>query len=81
MEMQASKFYITSDLYIASSLLSLGHRMIELVNENPKRCQFIFEDSDQLRIDVDAYRQKTLKVLCCDYVESMRSLKWRLHNA
>jgi hypothetical protein len=71
--------YATSDVYLASSLLALGHTFVAIDRDEPTRCKFIFDNSTELQESVDAFWRKHLALEPQTLFTALRSLKWQLH--
>lgn len=70
-----NEYYITSDFCLTSTLVTLGFPVVELDKFNPKRINFNFIDTDELRQSVDLYWKKQIKVYPLDFYYAQRQLK------
>ena len=71
--------YKTSDIYLASTLLTLGYTL-ETVDKSERKAMFVFADSEGLRDDVKDYNARRIALAPQDLFYSMRTLKEQLYN-
>lgn len=71
----------TSDLGLASALVSAGIRLSDLDKSNPRRVEFIFEGTDEVLQLVDDYWANNLRVSPLTYFNSMKMLKNRIYSS
>lgn len=76
-------FYPTSDIWIASALHSLGHKLLTVskADQYGKRYDFIFDQTNNLEEDVIKYMSNDLKVQPRRMMESYKQLKNEVFNA
>lgn len=67
--------YSTTDLFLASTLMSLGYSLIEVNKRDPKRCKFIFEGHESLAEDITEYQADRLLVEPRRLLTSNKKLK------
>ena len=75
--------YPTSDIWIASALHSLGHKVLTVskADKYGKRYDFIFDHTDELDEDVVKYMSNELMCQPRDLFESFKKLKSDVFNA
>jgi hypothetical protein len=71
--------YKTSDIYLASTLLTLGYTL-ETVDKSERKAMFVFGDTEGLRNDVKEYNARRIALVPQDLFYSMRTLKEQLYN-
>jgi hypothetical protein len=69
----------TTDIGLASSLVSAGHRIENILSDGAKGT-FYFEDSEQLAKDVAAYWEGDLMVPARKMFESIKIIKGRVRS-
>lgn len=77
---QTQPVFFTSDILLASTLNAMGFITIEIERDDPKRCKFVFDDSDELQTVVNGYWNKELRVEVHALFNAMKNLKSRLYN-
>jgi len=77
---QASESFITSDLSLAASLLTLGFNVWNLDRSNPKKSQFIFQRSIGLDLAIQKYWNGKLKMNPRLFADNQKMLKNRLYS-
>jgi hypothetical protein len=75
-----SEPFITADLSLASSLLTLGFNIWNLDRSNPKKSQFIFQRSPGLDLAVQKYWNGKLKMNPRLFADNQKMLKNRLYS-
>ncbi len=80
MNMSISKTFATSDYCLATTLITLGYRLVGLDRKDPKRVFFEFQPTIQLEKNVEAYWDNQLLVSPRDFFNSQRQLKSRLYT-
>jgi hypothetical protein len=75
----ADKTFATSDLYLASYLLTRGLRLWAVDRHDPGRVQFILEPRPHPD-DLAAYAENTATVRVADFGRCLRTLKRRLYS-
>lgn len=73
-------YYYTSDLGLATALLTSGAVLVRVDTENPKRAVFIFVKSTELDAVVDDFWTGTLLVSARRYFENTKMLKSRIYG-
>lgn len=71
----------TSDLGLASALVSVGVRLMDLDKSNLRRVEFVFEDTEEIKQLVDDYWANNLRVSPLTYFNSMKMLKNRIYSS
>lgn len=71
--------YITSDLYEATVLKYVGHKL-ECVDKTQYRAQFCFARTEKTDAVLVSYRERVLQVEPYAFAQCMRELKDRLYN-
>jgi len=72
--------YYTSDLGCATALVSVGHNIIGLDKEDPRRIGFIFHSDKNLEKAVDDYFADRLLVNARTYFDNLRMVKNRIYR-
>lgn len=72
---------MTSDLGLAASLTAAGFSVLELDKSNPRRIEFVFEDSQKLQTAISSYWRKELMVPGMTLMESIKQLKSRMYSS
>lgn len=72
---------MTSDLGLAASLSAYGFPVIELDRSNPRRIEFVFENSQSLQAAVSSFWKKDLMVPGVTLMESIKQLKSRMYSS
>ena len=72
--------YKTSDIYLATALLTVGHPVLRIDNTNEKRKQFCFKSSPQINHDIDRFWGKDLFVEPQTLLGNLKTLKNRIYN-
>jgi len=75
-----NNFY-TSDLGLASAMVSVGIPLISLDKSNPKRVEFVFEETKELQEAINSYWSSDLLVSPLTYFNAMKMLKNRIYSA
>lgn len=78
-----SQRYETSDLNLASALMTYGFELIDVDKSNPKRVVFVFDredDKDNIDGVVDDYFKDRLVMSARKLFGTMKTLKTRLYN-
>jgi hypothetical protein len=70
----------TTDLGLASCLLSLGFPVSKLDKSDPRRCSFIFEKCPRLEKAIDNYWYGSLKINAKSLFDNQRFLKNRIYS-
>ncbi len=73
------KVYTTSDLALASALVSLGFELLKLDRTNSKRVVFVFEADNYIQSDVEAFWNSKLRVDPIEYSDAQKYLKNRIY--
>lgn len=69
----------TSDFGLASTLVALEHQVFEFDRRNPKRVEFVFEQSAKTSIDVENFWNDSIKISPQKFLIAQRLLKNRLY--
>ena len=72
--------YLTSDFWIASTLMALGENLISLDRSNGHRVRFVFEYSGSLNSNVARYKAGEIKIEPQKLFVQTRLLKSRLYD-
>jgi len=70
----------TSDFTLASSIFCLGHDVLGINKENPRRAIFIFKKTPELQRVVDNFFTNTLSVNPLEFVNAQRELRAQIHT-
>jgi hypothetical protein len=76
-----SKPFITADLNLASTLISLNYEILDLDKSNPKKIQFAFSRSPNLIQDINNYWGGSLRINPRMLFDSQKMLKCRLYSS
>lgn len=72
--------YKTTDIAIATALITKGFEIKALDKANPKRVEFIFVEQKELKDVVDKYWSNNLEVKARLFFDNLRMLKQRIYN-
>jgi len=72
--------FTTSDLSLATTLMTDGFNLAELNRDDPRRVGFVFEDSNDLKEAIKQYWNNELLVEPQAYFNNMKQLKNRMYN-
>lgn len=75
-----NKMFLTFDLGLASSLVSLGYELWNLEKSNPKKVQFIFKRAEGIDLAVNDYWQDRLKINARTLFDNQKMLKNRIYS-
>jgi hypothetical protein len=75
-----NKMFLTFDLGLASSLISLGYELWNLEKSNPKKVQFIFRRAEGIDSIINDYWQNRLKLNARALFENQKMLKNRIYS-
>jgi len=75
-----NKMFLTFDLGLASSLISLGYELWNLEKTNPKKVQFIFKRGKGIDIAINDYWADRLKINARTLFDNQKMLKNRLYS-
>lgn len=74
-------YYKTSDLSLASALISLGYPIEAIERNNPsERATFLIKRDDELDNLIQLYFTGQLRVEPLSYFNNLKNLKTRLYN-
>jgi len=79
MKINNTSFYKTSDLALVA-LLSLSFPIKEIDSSDTKRVSFIFESSNALNEQIQAYWLKMLRVEPQEYFNQLKNIKTRIYS-
>lgn len=79
-KLSASKIYSTFDIFLASCLLYLNFKLLELRRDNPKKVLFCFLHEDRIEQAVDDYFNCNLQVDCLTFTNQLKNLKNRIYT-
>ncbi len=69
------------DLALAASLVSCGFEVLDTFRDTSGRVYFVFTQSDELDIAVNAYWSDTLDVKARKFSDNIKMLKSRIYGA
>jgi hypothetical protein len=72
--------YTNSDINLSATLCALDFPLMFLNRDNPKRIEFVFHNSPELRRAVDDYWSGDLKLNPQKVLAKLRFLKNRMYN-
>ena len=72
--------FATFDLGLASALISLGYKLLDLDKSNPRKAQFLFIPEDSLEEAVESYWSDHLEVNPRNYFDNIKMLKNRIYT-
>jgi hypothetical protein len=75
-----NKLFSTSDLGLASSLISTNYTLINLNKLNPKKVLFIFQKDDGIDEVIEDYWSDNLQVSARSYFDNIKMLKSRVYG-
>ena len=81
----ANRYYSTSDIQIAATLLALGHEMLDTTRSQEQfgkrpRAVLHFVDTEDLRLDVLGYTNDNIQASPRQLFSRLRDLKSSCHN-
>jgi hypothetical protein len=76
--MENESKYITSDLYLTAYLKVKGYKYI--VNKIKSKSNFIFDETDELLVDVNHYLSETGSCEPLSYTNAIKNIKNYLYN-
>ena len=79
MKIETNK-YSTASLDLATALVCRQHQLVRLNFLVPKRATFVFDDSEKLRADVEAFYNDQLTISAKTYFNNLRDLKSRIYG-
>jgi len=79
-EEKPAQEFSTKDLWVASALLTAGHKLSRIEWPDPRNAFFIFLDGEYCKATVEKYWDRTLSVIAHDFTDNMRSLKSRIFS-
>ncbi|MBA7660801.1 hypothetical protein ES703_68807 [subsurface metagenome] len=79
--MQKNGIYKTSDLYIATWLLSNGLELLNIDRRKPRRCDFIFADRPDRRELVQSFVYGSATGNLTDFIYHLRKAKRLLYSS
>ena len=78
--LNASEQFITYDIGLAATLVTLGYTLIDVDRTNPRKSQFIFRRDEHIDKMVNKYWDNTLTVPARSIVDNLKMLKNRLYS-
>lgn len=75
-----NEMFKTTDLCLATTLLYLGHQFLDIEKIDPKRVAFGFEDSKELRKQIDDFWSYALMIEPMKFYNLLRVVKARIHD-
>jgi hypothetical protein len=80
MTSNTSEYFSTFDLGCCASLISIGHKLISLDKDNPKKVLFIFTRNSELDNAVNAYWSGQLQVDARALFDNIKMIKNRIYS-
>lgn len=78
--LNVSEQFITYDLGLAASLVSLGYTLWDIEKTDPKKSQFIFKRDEHIDKMIDKYWDGTLTLSARSLFDNQKMLKNRLYS-
>ena len=78
--LNVSEQFITYDLGLAASLVSLGYTLWDIEKTDPKKSQFIFKRDEQIDKMIGQYWDGTLSLDARTLFDNQKMLKNRLYS-
>jgi len=78
--MKIKNVYKTYDLACAAALISEGFILLTLDKENPRKVQFVFNESNHIVEVIDKYWSDKLKVNARTFFDNIKMLKNRIYS-
>lgn len=75
-----SQQYLTSDIGVATALLCLGYKLLNVDKENPQKALFVFRLEDDIEQTANQYFSDTLEVRARSFMDHLKALKNLLYN-
>lgn len=72
--------FITYDLGLAASLITLGYLLYKIDRIDPKKCQFLFNRDEHIDKKINEYWDDTLLLPARSLLENQKMLKNRLYS-
>ncbi len=79
-EQSFERTFETQDIQLAASLLALGANFTAIDRNNPDRCTFLFEDSNDVRRSVEAIWRRQLAIEPQTLIRALKALQSRLYG-
>lgn len=76
----ASNLFITFDIGLAASLITLGYALKNLDKANEKKCKFIFGRDEHIDKMINEYWSNKLLLPARSVIENLKMLKNRLYS-
>lgn len=71
---------VTTNFYLASAFISLGHSISNLDRTDPKHIKFEFDANSELCDIQKTWDDKSLMVNARDFAEAIREVKMKIHQ-
>lgn len=78
--LECNNMFQTSDLGLATCLVSLDYDLWNLDKANPKKVQFIFRRTDDINLIINNYWQNDLKINARTLFDNQKMLKNRIYS-
>ncbi|MBI2410847.1 MAG: hypothetical protein HYV32_03070 [Candidatus Kerfeldbacteria bacterium] len=75
----ADKYWVSSDMFIAATLIALHHKLISIEWQDHRKATFIFKHSKSLTSTVEQYFSDKLTLNPRELFDAQRLLKSRLY--
>lgn len=79
-EIKSDNPFITYDIGLAASLVTLGYKLIDVDKSNPRKSQFMFNRDEQTEKMVNKYWDDSLTLPARSFVDNLKMLKNRLYS-
>lgn len=79
-KMNQNEFYSTQDYPTATTLLCLGHPVVELNRNDSSRFSFVFECNEDLERIVKLFWQKKIRVEPMGFIQAQKEIKSRIYS-
>jgi len=76
-----NNYFLTSDLGLASSLVTVGYTVESLDRSDPQKIQFIFDRKNNIDDVIQAYWSHELSVSPLAYFNNVKMLKNRIYSS
>lgn len=78
--MNNNEYFSTSDFCLATTLLAINFRLVQLDKSNPRRVSFLFEHKDAIERLIPDFRNKSLQVIPQAFYYAQRELKTLMYQ-
>jgi hypothetical protein len=78
--LESNEQFITYDIGLAATLVTLGYNLVDVDKTNPRKSQFMFRRDEQIDKMVNKYWDNSLNLPARSLVDNLKMLKNRLYS-